>query len=348
MLKKWLALLLTALLLVSEDVLAESSSEVKEITFEMFYAEYGVPYEGKWICLDDAIFFYVPLTLPQAEITDEMRNDEVLAYYSDTDEQGNTLWIQISRQTENAFIKTIVEECQNICTDVEIAEINGMSAMMGLCISKSERHMEAYVEAIAANGVSYRFAWHFTAAEEISDMTLAINALGMLSSFSEMPLEISAEEGAKENNGMEGMPERMIRCTPLQFTFHDRAVEDLEQINRLLAVMDLTNVRMESFEGYLATTQTMEEGVVIGSSYRYGFDNCTLMCEKTEFGQTHRYQIMTEVFEGVNAMGNEQYEAYWHAIYPHCRLTSLTEVVFDEQTAYVVVYFEADTTQMKP
>ena len=158
MLKKWVALLLTAVLLVSEDVLAESSSEVKEITFEMFYAEYGVPYEGKWICLDDAIFFYVPLTLPQAEITDEMRNDEVLAYYSDTDEQGNTLWIQISRQTENAFIKTIVEEYQNICTDVEIAEINGMSAVMGLCISKSERHMEAYVEAIAANGVSYRFA----------------------------------------------------------------------------------------------------------------------------------------------------------------------------------------------
>lgn len=179
-------------------------------------------------------------------------------------------------------------------------------------------------------------------------MTLATNALGMLSSFSETPLEIGAEEEAKENNGMEGIPERMSSCTTLQFTFHDRAAEDLELINRLLAVMDSTNVRMGNFKGYLATTQTMEEGVVIDSSYRYGFDKCTLMCEKTKFGQTHRYQIMTEVFEGVNAMENEQHEAYWRANYPHCRLTSLTEVVFDEQTAYVVVYFEADTTQMKP
>ena len=46
----------------------------------MFYTEYGLPYEGEWICLDDAIYFYVPVALPQAEITNEMRTDGVLAY----------------------------------------------------------------------------------------------------------------------------------------------------------------------------------------------------------------------------------------------------------------------------
>ena len=78
--KRWFALLLTVLLLVCEGAVAENSSDVEKLTFEMFYTEYGLPYEGEGICLDDAIYFYVPVALPQAEITNEMRTDGVLAY----------------------------------------------------------------------------------------------------------------------------------------------------------------------------------------------------------------------------------------------------------------------------
>lgn len=349
--KKYFAMLLTALLLVSGGALAEGNSDVEEMTFEMFYTEYGLPYEGEWICLDDAVYFYVPVELPQAEITDEMREDGVLAYYLDTDEQGNTLLMQISRQNENASVEAIAEEFRIFCTDVEIVEINGMSAVDGLCISESERRMEAYVEAIAANGVSYRFEMNFTAGEEIGDKTLAMYAVGMMSSFSETPLEIDRSKVNTQNEWMErdqeAMSASMSSVVTLQFTFNERAVEDLEQINRMLAVMDLTDVTIEDFEGYLATTRKMEDGVAVETTYRYGFDSCTLVCEKAEFGRTRQYQIMTEVFEGANAMENGQYEAYWRATYPDRRMTTLVEVTFDEQTAYVVVYSEEDAEQMK-
>lgn len=349
--KKYFAMLLMALLLLGGGALAEGNSDVEELTFEMFYTEYGLPYEGEWICLDDAVYFYAPMELPQAEITDEMREDGVLAYYLDTDEQGNTLLIQISRQNENASVEAIAEEFRIFCTDVEIVEINGMSAVDGLCISESERRMEAYVEAIAANGVSYRFEMNITAEEEISDISLAMHALGMMSSFSETPLEIDQSKVNTQNEWMEGdqeaMSASMSSVVTLQFTFNERAAEDLEQINRMLAVMDLTGVTVEDFEGYLATTRKMEDGAAVETTYRYGFDSCTLVCEKAEFGRTRRYQIMTEVFAGANAMENGQYEAYWRATYPDRRMTTLVEVTFDEQTAYVVVYSEEDAEQMK-
>lgn len=349
--KKYFAMLLMVLLLVSGEALAEGNSNVEELTFEMFYAEYGLPYEGEWICLDDAIYFYVPLKLPQTEITDEMREDGVLANYSDIDEQGTTLWIQISRQTENGAVEDIAEELQAYFPDVEVARVNDMSAVIGLNIDEAEHQLEACVDAITANGVSYRFEVNFTAAEEISDMTMAMYAVGMMSSFSEMPLEIDQSKVNTKNEWMEGdqgtRSTSMSSVVTLQFTFNERAAEDLDQINRMLAVMDLTGVTVEDFEGYLATRRKMEDGVAVETTYRYGFDSCTLVCEKAQLGQTHRYQIMTEVFEGVNAMENGQYEVYWRATYPNRRLTTLMELASEEHTVYVIVYFEEDAEQMK-
>lgn len=81
-------MLLTALQLVSGGALAEDSSAVEELTFEIFCAEYELPYEDEWICLDDAIYFYMPVEFLQAEIANEIRIDGVLADYSDTNEQG--------------------------------------------------------------------------------------------------------------------------------------------------------------------------------------------------------------------------------------------------------------------
>lgn len=77
-------MLLTALLFLSGSALAEGAAD--EMTFEMFYTEYGLPYEGEWTCFDDAIYFYVPMEHPQAEIIDEMWADGILAYYLDMDE----------------------------------------------------------------------------------------------------------------------------------------------------------------------------------------------------------------------------------------------------------------------
>lgn len=53
-----------------------------------------------------------------------------------------------------------------------------MTAVDGLFISESKRHTEAYVEAITANGESYRFEMNITATEEMSDVALTLCALG--------------------------------------------------------------------------------------------------------------------------------------------------------------------------
>ena len=341
--KKFFVLILTVLLLVCVGAMAEGNGAVEELTFEMFYTEFGLPYEGEWICLDNAVYFYVPVGLPRGEITNAMQADGVLACYSDTDEQGNALWIQISRQTENASVETIAEEFQAFCTDVAIARINGMSAVDGFYISESERYMEAYLEAIAASGVSYRFEMNFAAGDEISDGTLVSYAMGMMGSFSEMPLEIDRSKVAAQNEWIDSdqnaVSDAVSSVITMQFTFKERAGEDLEQINRMLAVMDLTNVTIEDYEGYLATKQRMEDGAAVETTYRYGFDSCTLVCEKAELGQTRRYQIMTEVAQGAKAMEDGQYEAYWRAAYPERRLTTLMELTSDDYTVYVVVYF---------
>ena len=133
----------------------------------------------------------------------------------------------------------------------------------------------------------------------------------------------------------------------LQFTFNERAAEDLEQINRMLAVMDLTGVSMEEYEGYLATTQKMEDGVVVETTYRYGFDSCRLVCEKAESRQNRRYQIMTEVVEGASVMRNGQYVEDWRATYPDRKLTTLMELTSEEHTVYIIVYFEEVAEQMQ-
>lgn len=165
---------------------------------------------------------------------------------------------------------------------------------------------------------------------------------GMLSSFSETPLEIDQTKVNTQNDWMEGVTKSMASIITLQFTFNNRAAEDLKQINRILAVMDLTGEQVEDFEGYMATRRKIEKNVAVEITYRYGFDSCTLVCEKAEFGKTHRFQLMTEVFEGANAMENGQYEAYWHATYPERGLTTLMELVSDEHTVYIIVYFEED------
>ena len=54
------------------------------------------------------------------------------------------------------------------------------------------------------------------------------------------------------------MHERMSSVIELRFDFNDRDPGDLEQINRLLATMELTDVDVKDIKGYLATTQEFQ------------------------------------------------------------------------------------------
>lgn len=345
--KKLLAMFLAVLLSLSGYALAQSDNAIKEITFEMFYTEYGLPYEGEWICLDDAVYFYVPAELPQAELTDEMRADGVLASYSDTDEQGATLRIVISREGERDSVDTIAEELQAHCSRVIDITINDLPAVLGTNATQFDGDFEIYAEMLTSDQVCYRMQMSFTDVNEDTDETLSLYAFGILSSFSETPLEIDL---AKVNtldkwleNGPEATPEPMSSVITMEFSFHDRDERDLEQINRMLAVMDLTDVDIDAFDGYVAVTRRTQDDVVVEVTYRYGFDSCTLVCEKAELGETHRYQIATEVFENANAVESEKYAEHWRETYPERKLRKVMALGFDEHTVFIVVYFEENT-----
>lgn len=136
------------------------------------------------------------------------------------------------------------------------------------------------------------------------------------------------------------MDQRMSSIIRLQFDFKDRAPEDLDQLNRILAAMELTDVDVEDVNGYLATTQEYQGDRVVNTTYRYGLDNGILVCKKDDCGQTHRFQVTTMVFEGANAMRGRAFEEYWRAQYPERMLSTVVTVGFAQQTALVVVYFE--------
>ena len=69
------------------------------------------------------------------------------------------------------------------------------------------------------------------------------------------------------------MHERMSSVIELRFDFNDRDPGDLEQINRLLATMELTDVDVKDIKGYLATTQEFQNDRVVQTTYRYGLDS---------------------------------------------------------------------------
>lgn len=345
--KKFLAMILAALLSLSGCAFAQSDNAIKEITFEMFYREFGLPYEGEWAGFDDAVYFYLPTKLSKVEMTDEMRADGILASYSDTDEQGATLRIVISREGERDSVDTIAEELQAHCAKVIFITINGLSAVMGTDTTQFDGDFEIDAEVLTSDRVSYRMQMSIAGVGEDTNETLSLYAFGILSSFSETPLEIDL---AKANtldkwleNGPEATPEPMSSVITMEFSFHDRDERDLEQINRMLAVMDLTDVDIDAFDGYVAMTRHTENEVVVDTTYRYGFDSCTLVCEKAESGKTHRYQIVTEVFENADAMEGEKYAEHWREAYPERKLRRVMALGSDEHTVFIVVYFEENT-----
>lgn len=344
--KKRFAMILLALIVMSGAALAESDGMLGEITFEMFAEQAGIPYEGQWTCFDDTVYFYLPIGLPQAEITGEMRADGVLACYEYTDEQGAVLQIQIAREAKKKTVETVLEEYRTFCIDVARVKLNGMPAVVALYSNESQSHVELYAQAFAQNGASYRLKVILTGKGKTEDADRARRVLGMLCSFSEKPLEMDFEKAGTQSKWQERedeeVSEPMSSVITLQFTFGKRADDDLDQINQMLSVMELTDVEIDAFEGYLATREKMEEGIVVETSCRYGFDSCTLICRKAEWGQTHRYQIATEVIDAADAVGHGDYAEYWRERYPQRKLETVIALESDEYTAYIVVYVEPD------
>lgn len=143
----------------------------------------------------------------------------------------------------------------------------------------------------------------------------------------------------EEDAMREDVPIRMSSEVRIQFEYNDGQAEDLDQINRMLAEMELTDVDVKDLSAYLCTTQKLDHEVVVGTTYRCGLSGGILVCKKADFEKTYRYQIATEVFEA-NAMEDGVFVDYWREKYPERRLSTIVTCNFDTHKAFVVVYFE--------
>lgn len=139
------------------------------------------------------------------------------------------------------------------------------------------------------------------------------------------------------------MQDRINFEVRLDFEFKDRKPEDLVQINRMLAAMEISEVKMENFDGYMATTRKYDpDGRVVDTNHSYGFDRMTLVCRKQENQPVRRFRICTEVFPGDEMQNHDEYMEFWRERYPERKPSTVSVIAFAEYTAIVMVYFEAE------
>lgn len=341
--KKGFAVLLVSLMLISCFGSTFAEGEVMEkVTFDMFYSEYGIPYEGEWVCYDNSLYLYLPTALEKVELNSEMQADGVLAIYSDTNEQGDNLEIQITKQGKKESMETILREFDGVSSYVGCIEINGIPVAGALIDDNT-----LYLEALLDSGDTYGIQMYISDAAQEETSMQAMYAFGIVYSIATAELEIDKEKvnfvasqmQQEEEAVREEVSVRISSEVRIQFEYNDGNEEDLDQLNQMLAAMDLTDVDVEDLSVYLCKTQDIDHGVVVDTTYRCGLNDGILVCKKAAFEKTYRYQIATEVFEA-DAIEEEAFANYWCEKYPERRVSTITTYDFDTYTGAVVVYFE--------
>ncbi len=121
------------------------------------------------------------------------------------------------------------------------------------------------------------------------------------------------------------------------FQFQNREKEDIDKINEVLSCMELSNLQLENFEGYMCTTYSREKQVI---RRRYGFDQGTLVCETKSGESKYHYQIMTEAFGEDEDNKIQNYHEYWVEKYPDKIMRTMLKIQFEEAVAHIVLYHE--------
>ena len=317
--------------------------ELDKVTFDMFYSEYGIPYEGEWVCYDNSLYLYLPTALEKAELNSEMQAAGVLAIYSDTNEQGDSLKIQITKQGKKESVETIIREFEGAASYSGCLKINGIP-VAGAIIDDNTLYMEALLD----NGEAYGIQIYLSDTTQAETSMQAMYTIGIAYSIATAELEIDEEKvsiGAsqmqQEEEAMrEEVSVRMSSEVRIQFEYNDRKEEDLDQLNQMLAAMELTDVDVEDLSVYFCTRHELEHEVIVGTTHRCGLNSGILICKKADLEKTYRYQIATEVFEDADAMKNGTFADYWREKYPERKLSTVSTYSFDTYLAVVVVYFE--------
>ncbi len=121
----------------------------------------------------------------------------------------------------------------------------------------------------------------------------------------------------------------------IRFDFKNREESDLQQLNALLATMDLSDLSLEDFTGYLAVTEDGDGNLL---HKRYGLDSGKLVCELADNGNGYCYQIDTIV-----ADRSVDYDAFvngWRESHPDRTWRTVFKIGFQEDFACIILHHQ--------
>lgn len=140
-----------------------------------------------------------------------------------------------------------------------------------------------------------------------------------------------AEAGSQDEN-----PSTFV--INIDFSFTSRENADLEQINKLLAAMEVNMIEFDDFDGYLAKETVYMDDVPDEISFRYGFDEGTLICTKTSNEKLRRYRLDQCIVE--NGADFNMFIESWKQLNPGRKLNTIYTIEYDTHTAYIILNYE--------
>ncbi len=124
----------------------------------------------------------------------------------------------------------------------------------------------------------------------------------------------------------------------INYDFKNREAEELEQINAILSVMRLRDMKIEGFKGYLETTRDGKGNLL---HKRYGIDRGTLICKEAHGNQHgYTYQIDTVVVDDAAGVEGETVLDWWRAAHPDRVIRISITVGYKGSKAYTIAHHE--------
>lgn len=128
----------------------------------------------------------------------------------------------------------------------------------------------------------------------------------------------------------------------MSFDFEDRELTDLDFVNAALSAMRLSNLKAEESDGYLAvrTAYDPDTHQPTETTYHYGFDQLTLICETDKEDDPHTWQVDAQVFHKGEMSSSDVFHDMWCKQHPDRTMRTLTQYSFDDADAFVILYHE--------
>lgn len=128
----------------------------------------------------------------------------------------------------------------------------------------------------------------------------------------------------------------MSSVTTLQLGFDERWEGNLDLINRLLAAMELSDVELTEYDGYLARKRLYREGREVVSYFWPGLDRVKLICRQ-EYGKpVFRWQVELGILE--DAGNRDELVRRWQQKHPECRVYCVRSFPNDGHIVFAAVY----------